>query len=287
MAAQVIKPLYQEGELIFAFHHSFLYEAKVLEMEMRDENGEGRVRRPYYLIHYQGWKDRWNEWVDHSRMLKHNPVSVQMRKKLQEELRKNKNTAARGKGKGQRGGRKRKATDMRYRGNVVPIDIPTKLQKRLVNDKRLIFSKCLVPLPREPNVAQILDEYKKTLSKEEEQEQQEHDGESEVEVIDGITKYFDAALGSLLLYRFERLQYAEALKSYPDKRLSEIYGAEHLLRLFVRLPELLAEAGIDEEGRQYMKEKVEAILEYINENRKTMLLKEYQDASPLYRRMAQ
>jgi len=75
----------------------------------------------------------------------------------------------------------------------------------------------------------------------------------------------------------------------------------------VRLPELLAEAGIDEEGRQYMKEKVEAILEYgialllywwysvsdtsktryINENRKTMLLKEYQDASPLYRRMAQ
>jgi mortality factor 4-like protein 1 len=54
----------------------------------------------------------------------------------------------------------------------------------------------------------------------------------EVEVIDGIQKYFDAALGSLLLYRFERIQYAEAIKTFAGKRMSEVYGAEHLLRLF-------------------------------------------------------
>jgi hypothetical protein len=54
----------------------------------------------------------------------------------------------------------------------------------------------------------------------------------EAEVVDGIQKYFDAALGSLLLYRFERIQYAEAIKSFAGKSMSEVYGAEHLLRLF-------------------------------------------------------
>jgi hypothetical protein len=42
---------------------------------------------------------RWNEWVDHSRMLKHNPPSVLMRSKLLEEVLKNKNAAANKKGK--------------------------------------------------------------------------------------------------------------------------------------------------------------------------------------------
>lgn len=39
-------------------------------------------------------------------------------------------------------------------------------------------------------------------------------------------------LGSLLLFKFERPQYAELLKENPDKPLSQIYGAHHFLRLF-------------------------------------------------------
>lgn len=52
------------------------------------------------------------------------------------------------------------------------------------------------------------------------------------EVIDGIEQYFNKAIGSILLYRFERHQYARAQKKHPKKEMSEIYGAEHLLRLF-------------------------------------------------------
>lgn len=52
------------------------------------------------------------------------------------------------------------------------------------------------------------------------------------EVVDGIKIYFDRALGNILLYQFERGQYLEIRKAYPDKQCSEIYGAEHLLRLF-------------------------------------------------------
>ena len=52
--------------------------------------------------------------------------------------------------------------------------------------------------------------------------------------------YFDKALGSNLLYRFERPQYAEIRKRYvtgptvqvnQEREMSAIYGAEHLLRM--------------------------------------------------------
>jgi len=82
------------------------------------------------------------------------------------------------------------------------------------------------------------------------------------EVLEGLLIYFDQALGSILLYRFERPQYADIVKvlfrlfsllslsslfffflqfflqfflrsqSFTNKRLCEVYGAEHLLRLF-------------------------------------------------------
>jgi mortality factor 4-like protein 1 len=53
------------------------------------------------------------------------------------------------------------------------------------------------------------------------------------EIIAGITLYFDKALGNNLLYRFERAQYVEQKRAgNADRPMSEIYGAEHLLRLF-------------------------------------------------------
>ena len=55
-------------------------------------------------------------------------------------------------------------------------------------------------------------------------------------MIDGLKKYFDLALGNILLYRYERQQYADIRQKYPELAMSEIYGAEHLLRLFGRCP---------------------------------------------------
>jgi hypothetical protein len=59
-------------------------------------------------------------------------------------------------------------------------------------------------------------------------------------IISGLQIYFDRSLGSNLLYRFERPQYAEVRKKYvtgpkvqlgQEKEMSSIYGAEHLLRM--------------------------------------------------------
>jgi mortality factor 4-like protein 1 len=59
-------------------------------------------------------------------------------------------------------------------------------------------------------------------------------------IYEGILVYFDQGLGKILLYAFEREQYVQVRDRFWDgedvvlgneKEMSEIYGAEHLLRL--------------------------------------------------------
>lgn len=52
------------------------------------------------------------------------------------------------------------------------------------------------------------------------------------EIMTGLRSYFDRCVGSILLYRMERLQYQTLKEQNPKVPLSELYGAEHLLRLF-------------------------------------------------------
>lgn len=60
-------------------------------------------------------------------------------------------------------------------------------------------------------------------------------------MLDGIKIYFDFTLGDHLLYAPERDQY----KTYKNEASpSSVYGAEHLLRLFVKLPQFLSQSQL-------------------------------------------
>jgi mortality factor 4-like protein 1 len=64
------------------------------------------------------------------------------------------------------------------------------------------------------------------------------------ELCDALKLYFDKALPLLLLYQQEQPQYAALQKKHPGKTPCELYGVEHLLRLFVKLPSLLAQTAM-------------------------------------------
>lgn len=102
------------------------------------------------------------------------------------------------------------------------------------------------------------------------------------ETINDLIKYFNSMLGSQLLYKFERIQYSDFLKS--KKQMSDIYGAMHLLRLFEKLNQTLDYAPLDDDLElQSLVYYVNDILRYIEAQSEELLNeKDYILAPPFY-----
>ncbi|GAA5870359.1 hypothetical protein JCM16303_001975 [Sporobolomyces ruberrimus] len=162
----------------------------------------------------------------------------------------------------------------------IKISIPDNLKTQLVDDWEAITkNQQLVPLPRMPSVDTILDEWLKYLQNEEDDKRR-----LAGEIAAGLGLYFNKALGNNLLYRFERGQYQEQYKKLQgtDKQMSSVYGGEHLLRLFVNLPELLAATSLDPESMGVLKENMVQFLSWMDLNRRVLFVKEYNGTSSGY-----
>ena len=72
---------YQPEEKVLCFHGPLMYQAKILMAEdwKGTENQHGAVG-PHYLVHYQGWKKTWDEWVPDSRLLKYTDENLARQK---------------------------------------------------------------------------------------------------------------------------------------------------------------------------------------------------------------
>ncbi|KAI9636874.1 MRG-domain-containing protein [Dioszegia hungarica] len=302
-------------EYVLAYHGPLLYEARILLAENWTDNNSLHPGNtgPHYLIHYKGWKQTWDEWVPEQRLLKLNDAAFSLRRKLLEaQTKKNRSTpptlsgsgaamtptslpgSAKGKDKGESSllGKKRVRdsgvdTEADYmKRPEVKIIIPDILKLQLVDDwENITKHNQLVSLPRTPNVRELLEEYRNYVQ-DTKKDRTERATELLSEIISGITIYFDKALGNNLLYRFERAQYVEQRRAISDKAMSEIYGAEHLLRLFVNFGPFIAYTNIDTESLNILREYINDIMHWMIKEQKRLFVKEYETTTMHYQNLS-
>lgn len=266
--------VFVNDEKVLAFHSGQYYEAKVIRA-LYEENKWG------FFVHYTGWNKTWDEWVGTDRLLKHTEENVQKQKALKERLEMEMKTKAvqapqmKMKNSGVSRGRKRKNDNLNKEKDLVPLEklvnlqIPPTLKKQLVDDCEFITHQSkLVKLPRAPNVQDICKKYCEYRSKKDVMMP-----ESTAEIMKGLRCYFDKALPAMLLYKSERQQYTYEIRD--DVSPSMVYGAEHLLRLFVKLPELLVHANIEEETLAELHQKLVDFLRFLQKNQTAFFLSRY------------
>lgn len=164
------------------------------------------------------------------------------------------------------------------------LEIPDLLKAQLVDDWEWVTKdNRLVPLPRSPTVQEILDRYAATQPRKD-----PRTAEAAIfhEVLDGLRAYFDKCLGNMLLYKFERQQYLEVRKKYGDGHpMSQVFGAEHLLRLFVSMQDLVAATEMDPQAVAVLRRHLTGMLKYMLKHYKELFLREYDVTSPYYARL--
>lgn len=169
----------------------------------------------------------------------------------------------------------------------IKIKIPDDLKPWLVDDWDAINrQQKLLDIPAKTTVQDIINAYifhkknSKTLNQ-----------NKEVAIADvtaSLVEYFDVMLGCQLLYKFERPQYAEILEQYPDKPMSAIYGAFHLLRLFVRLGSMLGFTSLDEKSVQLLTVHLQDFLKYLVKNSSTLFnIQQFVNVTSEYHRKVQ
>ncbi|KAI4188074.1 MAG: hypothetical protein L6R41_002376 [Letrouitia leprolyta] len=172
---------------------------------------------------------------------------------------------------------------------MIKIPVPDYIKSLLVDDwEEVTKNLALVPLPAPKPVNTIIDEYF------EEENEKRFAGSPEMdlleEVVSGMKEYFDVALGRMLLYRFERQQYLEVRKKWVEGKgewkgkscVGDTYGAEHLCRMIVSLPEIVAQTNMDAQSVNRLREEMTKFVNWLSKNTRTYFTADYERANQEY-----
>eukprot|EP00035_Acanthoeca_spectabilis_P000069 m.70668 g.70668 ORF g.70668 m.70668 type:complete len:504 (+) comp10027_c0_seq1:135-1646(+) len=143
----------------------------------------------------------------------------------------------------------------------VLIRVNDELKVKLVEDWACVTQKkMLVKLPRTPTVASVLQDYAEQAS-----QKGWCSAPIATQLIERLKVYFRLDLPRKLLYPQERKQYKE-LAASSDLDVCDVYGPEHLLRMFTTLPAALAQTSL---GRRHMEVNVKClqdVLKFLSTN---------------------
>ncbi|CDR36880.1 CYFA0S01e05270g1_1 [Cyberlindnera fabianii] len=303
-----------------AYHGPLLYEAKVLKVRepgaamAQTKEGNEPIKleeipeeiqdKKLYFIHYRGWKSSWDEWVDSTRLRDFTVENLRLQKELKKAaLSATSSVSATGKrtidvsksshsgGINSKTSRKKDEMDMQSEDEYlkrpeINLVIPDPLKSLLVDDWEMVTKDHqLLHLPAKPTVDEILNMYRRANVK---KHATSTESDIEQEFLSGLKIYFNRCLGNILLYRFERKQFLDLDNNYKlkDRQLSQIYGAEHLLRLLVSLPALVAQTTMEQQSIGVLKDHLEQFLQFLNDNKKELFVKHYESVSPAYESLA-
>lgn len=274
---------YHTNETVLAHTFSLIYEAKVLKVQ---QTKDGHFQ---FFLHYNGWSKNWDEWVETDRVMKLNDENKAKAKQLKADLKASKSSNKKKSKKtlqeedaNPKSSKKAKVEapvvdetvedDSEWAKKQLSLRIPGPIKKLLIGDwENITQHKKILKLPRKHTLNGLLQEFltHKTRTPE--------NMEIMTEVVGGIKTYFERALPVILLYRFERPQYEELVEKrkaeQQDVELCNTYGAEHLARLFVKLPGLLAHTQMGTAELNLLQNKIVEIIrwlarhpEYFNKN---------------------
>ena len=281
------KPIYQmvypNGTRLLGLHSGLYYECVVLKSEQRVLK-QGTSPVPACFIHYQGWKKKWDTWTATSNLILKDAKGEQIQKEAAAELQARKDNAHKSAHarKQKVTNRKRKLDTMNevdegHEGEREPFDVDLPIQmalglkKLLVEDwEKVVQDQKITRLPRSVTVANILDLFVEAKKKKASASATVH-----LEVVAGLREYFDRTLGKLLLYRIERVQYNEIVAANAGFSPSEWYGAEHLLRLFVKLPQLLGRLHLEEQAAEALQVRLQEVLKFLHKTPQRFFTAEY------------
>lgn len=164
----------------------------------------------------------------------------------------------------------------------------------------------LVPLPHEKPITTVLNDFTQSYTS----RLTEGDPEVEIleEIIHGLKEYFDKSIGRILLYRFERKQHLDLVAAMegkpppvyqensngeerqPNKSLArikgktacDVYGAEHLSRLIVSMPELISQTNMDAQAVNRLKEELHKLTQFLAKNATRYFAQDYESVENAY-----
>lgn len=308
-------PPFKADERVFCFHMDMLYEARILEIQSEDND-------LFYKIHYKGWKNTWDDWVRQDRLRKFNDENKELAHTLRENvkalqaqakggasarsaaLKKVSVTAGVDSSRGSeertaqqatssgRGSKRQRDHDLEEEDAFqnrpsIKLVMPDHLKAMLVDDwENITKSQQLVPLPHPHPFDEVVKEYMDWEIPHRPEDSAEKDLLEET--MAGLREYFNRALGRILLYKFERTQFMEISEQWESpkneghKCPADTYGGEHLLRLLVSLPELVAQTNMDQQSVNRLREEITKFTNWLGKNYTKYFVSEYETPGPDY-----